>query len=183
MELHPDARAPLRAWPRSSILSTSGRRIGVGLPAEPMKSPTPVVPLIRNQASRRWGRRRRLHLDEDVAGVQLAFEDLLLAGADGLSAPSAPGSGRSARQALDLDLALQSFPDLHLSLEATRKTYQYIATPLVSFRPTSLLATPATTLSLEKTLCFDHAILRSAASVHRAAAGRSYGLPRRSIST
>jgi len=56
----------------------------------------------------------RLHLHEDITGVQLAFVDRLLAAADPLDLLGGHlNPADNVGQALLLDLPLQGFPDLH----------------------------------------------------------------------
>ena len=100
----------------SSILATSVSRIGVGIPSVPMKSPTPAVPLIRNQAfSGDPAVVRGLHLHEHVTGVELAAVDRLLAGADPLDLLGGHlDPADDVGQALLLDLVREGIPHLHL---------------------------------------------------------------------
>ena len=104
------AARPLRAsWPGPWGSS------GVGLPLEPMKSPTPSVSLIMNQTLS--GMRAVLvqfQLDEDIAGIELAV------GFACARRPSSSGRARWGRgsgrpcvsSAFDLDLARQRLADL-----------------------------------------------------------------------
>ena len=88
--------------------------MGVGLPLEPMKSPTPSVSLIMNQTLS--GIRAVLvqfQLDEDVAGIELAVG--FAANAAFLGAHALGGhedAPDTVLEGFDLDLALQLLPDL-----------------------------------------------------------------------
>jgi hypothetical protein len=89
------------------IRSWSFTDIALGLPLDPMKSPTPSVSLIVNQTFSGCAFLVQLQLDEHVAGVELAvalLADALLVGADALGRDEDPAD--VGLEALDLDLPI-----------------------------------------------------------------------------